>query len=288
MFKNKKISYIILLSAAVCILLLTCLYINSVPEPQINSSSEDIISSEVSSEIEETVQAEIIYYDKTWYDGEITAYSDVILPFCCDNPSYITETVFVGDSNTEGLALFEHLPAANVIGKHSMPVQGVTTDDYQLIAEDNPETEEDESQYITMLQVLGNIQPKRIVLNFGTNNAGKGASSDYFMHLYYNMVAQIKSVCPNTQIVIASVLPICAERENYDIRQDVIDHFNIALAEFCRTNGYGYLNYNEIFKDTESGYANTSYFSSDGIHLNGSGYRLLLDYVTNHQYNINR
>ena len=36
--------------------MLTCLYINSVPEPQINSSSEDIISSEVSSEIEEMLR----------------------------------------------------------------------------------------------------------------------------------------------------------------------------------------------------------------------------------------
>lgn len=237
---------------------------------------------------EHTVQAEIIYYDKSWYENEITNYSDVLLPFNSSNSDYLDETVFVGDSNTEGLALFEHLPYKNVVGKHSMPIQGFTTQDYYLVTEDNPETEEDESQYITMLQVLANKQPKRIIINFGTNNAGKDASTSYFSRTYSGVLEQIETVCPNTEIIIASVLPVCLERENLNIRQNVIDSFNIELAEICKTKGYGFLNYNEVFKDLETGYANTAYFSVDGIHLNGDGYRLLLDYAESHQYNVNR
>ncbi len=285
MFINKKTAYIVLTFALTAILAFTGIYIISVNSHNSDISSSESISSEVSSENEEIVQAEIIYYDKSWYDSQIINCSDIILPHNNSNPSYITETVFVGDSNTEGLALFEHLSWSNVIGKHSMPIQGVTTDDYMLISEDTPETEEDESQYITMLQVLANIQPRRIIINFGTNNAGKGADTDYFVYMYSNVLTQIKSVCPNTQIVIASILPVCSERDNYNIRQDTIDRFNIALADICRTNRYGYLNYNEVFKDTETGYGNTNYFSVDGIHLNGNGYRLLLDYAANHQYN---
>lgn len=287
MFKRRKISYIILTIALVLILSFTTIYALSQdnknePVP----SSSQIISSATPTVSEEPVQAEIIYYDKSWYDTEIVNYSDVILPYSNTNPAYISETVFVGDSNTEGLAVFEYLPYSNVVGKHSMPIQGVCKDNYQLIVEDNPETEEDESQYITMLQVLANIQPKRIIINFGTNNAGKDADADYFVYMYANTIAQIKTFCPNTQIVVASVLPVCEERENYNIRQDTIDRFNIALADYCRTMGYGFLNYNEVFKDSVTGYGNTSYFAMDGIHLNGSGNRLLLDYATNHQYNI--
>lgn len=166
-----------------------------------------------------------------------------------------------------------------------MPIQGVTKDNYLLVCEDNPETEEDESSYITMLQVLANIQPKRIVINFGTNNAGKDADADYFAYIYSSVLSQIKSACPGTKIVVASTLPVCSERDNYNIRQDTIDKFNIAIADLCREYGYGYLNYNEVFKDTETGYGKADYFSVDGIHLNGDGYRILLDYVTNHQYN---
>jgi len=288
LYKNKKTINTLLLVILIIIILFTCIYIILEISSDNSSVSSENISSESSSEDEEVVQAEIIYYDKTWYDNEIINYSDIILPYNNPDPDYIAGTVFVGDSNTEGLALFEHLSWNNVVGKHSMPIQGVTTDNYLLVAEDNPETEEDESQYITMLQVLANKQPDRIIINFGTNNAGKDASADYFVYMYSDVISQINAACPNTQIVIASVLPVCSERDNYNIRQDSIDKFNIALLDLCRTNGYGYLNYNEVFKDFETGYGNAAYFSADGIHLNGNGYRLLLDYATNHQYNINR
>ncbi len=256
------------------------IYLKSIPKmpPQPEKTPEPV-------ESEEAVQAEIIYYDKTWFDNEILNYSDVILPINTSSSSYLTETVFVGDSNTEGLANFYHLPAANVIGKHSMAIGGVTSGKYQIIVEDNPETEEDETQYITMLTALANKQPKRIIFNFGTNNAGKGASAVSFINAYKSTLTQIQAVCPNTEIVVASVLPVCLERYNLNLRQNVIDEFNIELANLCRETGLGFLNYNEVFKDSETGYANPAYFSSDGIHLNGDGYRLLLDYANNHQYN---
>lgn len=273
-----------MISILVAIIVYTGVYVISSQKPSPDISS-DTVSSETSSESEETVQADIIYYDKTWYDNAVINCSDIILPYNNENTGYISETVFVGDSNTEGLALFGHLSTNNVIGKHSMPIQGVPKDNYLLVCEDNPETEEDESSYITMLQVLANIQPKRIVINFGTNNAGKDADADYFAYIYSGVLSQIKSACPNTKIVVASTLPVCSERDNYNIRQDTIDKFNIAMADLCRECGYGYLNYNEVFKDTETGYGKTDYFSVDGIHLNGDGYRILLDYVTNHQYN---
>ena len=286
MFKNRKIIYTVLCTAFAAIVGFTAFYIVSASKTAVPPvSSQELISSATIIPSEETVQAEIIYYDKSRYDAEIANYSDVILPYGNANPSYLIETVFVGDSNTEGLSLFGHLAESNVVGKHSMPIQDFATDNYLLTAEDNPETEEDESQYITMLQVLANTQPKRIIINFGTNNAGKDASTDYFSYMYSQALMQIKTVCPNTQIVVAAVLPVCSERANYNLRQDVIDSFNISLAELCRSYGYGFLNYNEVFKDTETGYADTAYFSSDGIHLNKSGYRLLLDYAANHQYN---
>ena len=254
-------------------------------ETEIPPPPADITPVETEQPAQQIVQGEIIYYDKIWYEQEIVNYTDVILPYNNSNPAYFEQTVFVGDSNTEGLALFEHIAYSNVIGKHSMPVQGVCRDDYQLVAEDNPETEEDESQYITMLQVLAAKQPARIILNFGTNNAGKDADAENFAYMYEQVLSQIEAYCPYTEIVIASVLPVCYERDYYKIRQDSIDQFNIQLAAICREKGYGFLNYTEVFKDSESGYAKDAFFSADGVHLNGDGYRLLLDYAVNHQYN---
>ena len=248
-----------------------------------NISDMPGVSSEVT---EQLTQAEIIYYDKEIYIEEIAKYSDVILPLTSSpSESYISDTLFVGDSNTEALSGFGHLPDKNVLGKHSMDIKGFSEKAYIQIAEDDESTPQDESQSITMLQSLIARKPNRIIINFGTNNAGKGASADNFKALYADAIRRIKAACPDTQIVIAAILPVCEKRDNMDIRQSTIDAFNLSLAQLCREEGCGFLNYPEVFKDTATGYADAQYMSADGIHLNGDGYRLILDYAQKHQYN---
>jgi len=283
MFYRKKTFYIVLFLFGISVFSLITIY--AVKDFEKNAVIPETPVIQESSEPEVETQAEVEFYDKTVYDGEITNYIDVILPLNSPNAAYIDETVFVGDSNTEGLGAFGHLYTSNVLGKHSMDIQGVSSDPYIQVVEDNPETEEDESQYITMIQALANKQPKRIIINFGTNNAGSHAVADSFKATYADTLAQIQSVCPNTQIVVAAVLPVARERDYPKIKQDKIDEFNIALAQLCREKGFGFLHYPEVFKDSDTGYMNTDYVSADGVHLNGDGYRLLLDYASKHQYN---
>ena len=59
-------------------------------------------------------------------------------------------------------------------------------------------TEENESQYITMYNVLVSRQPQRIIINFGTNNAGAHAVPTQFAAVYKNALAQVQAACPNT------------------------------------------------------------------------------------------
>ena len=281
MFLRKKSFYILLMAFFITFFSFITINALNQPEPEVPVLPDE--NTELQPDT--VVQAEVDPYDKTIYENDILNYTDVILPLNSTNKNYLSETLFVGDSNTEGIGAFEHLPAHNVLGKHSMNIQGFTADDYLLTVEDNPETEEDESQYITMYNVLVSRQPQRIIINFGTNNAGAHAVPTQFAAVYKNALAQVQAACPNTRIVVAAILPVCKDRDYPKIKQDVIDLFNLELAQLCRENGYGFLHYPEIFKDTETGYANTAYFSADGVHLNGDGYRLLLDYAAKHQYN---
>lgn len=283
MLSKKKIFY--LLSVLFCISFFSLIIIFAL-DVSFSTSEPPAPTPVLEEQPDVETLAEIDPYDKTLYEVEIADYADVILPLnTVNSDAYLLETLFVGDSNTEGIGAFEHLPIQNVLGKHSMNIQGFTSDDYLLVTEDNPETEEDESQYITMYNVLVSRQPKRIIINFGTNNAGAHAVPSQFAAVYKDTLRQIKTACPDTEIVVAAILPVCKERSYPKIKQDVIDLFNLELAKICRENGYGFLHYPEIFKDGETGYANADYFSSDGVHLNGEGYRLLLDYTANHQYN---
>ena len=58
----------------------------------------------------------------------INEYSDVVIAESnTEDRNYFRETLFVGDSNTEGLAVYNHLSLQYVLGMTGMPIQQVTT-----------------------------------------------------------------------------------------------------------------------------------------------------------------
>lgn len=199
-------------------------------------------------------------------------YSDVILPYGCFDENYLNSTVFIGDSNTEGLSVYGYMPAENVLGKRSMTVGQVL--DTRFVAIDS-------GTDVTAIDAAKLLSPQRIVVNLGTNNTD-GTSLQEFVSQYRNVITALKTACPDSDIIIAAILPVGYYRENRSIKQSTIDSFNEALAQLCRDDGASFLNYTEVFKG-ENGYMNTEYVSADGIHLNSKGYSLLLDYVKTHQ-----
>ena len=70
--------------------------------------------------------ADTTYQDE--YTKLIAEYSDVVIPASTtEDRNYFRETIFVGDSNTEGLATYGHLSLQYVMGVTGMPINTVTT-----------------------------------------------------------------------------------------------------------------------------------------------------------------
>lgn len=209
------------------------------------------------------------------YAEKLSEYSSVIIPANdIDDEDYIKETLFVGDSNTEGISAYGFLPLQYVLGSTGMPIQGVTkTRCIYFYGYDEP---------VTMATAVGMLKPRRVILSFGTNNAG-GTTTKDFIKNYEGAIAAIEKSYPYCDIIVESILPVKKNRSYPDIKKEDIDEFNIALAKMCKDNGYMFLNSAEIFKGKD-GYAKSQYFSNDGIHLNTDGYKALLEYVENHKY----
>ena len=203
-------------------------------------------------------------------------YCDIILPYSADKQdNYLSDTLFIGDSNTAGLSSFGYLPLQNVLGKKSMGIQGVTGNSFVWFS--------GYTHPVTIVQSVKLLKPRRIIINFGTNNT-VGTTAKEFKSMYLKALNAIKRAYPYCDIIVAAVLPVGYYRENYSITQHTIDSFNIVLAEICREQGYRLLDYTEVFKDKENGYMLSDCVASDGIHLNNKGYHLLLEYINDHQY----
>ena len=209
------------------------------------------------------------------YIKKMSEYSSVIIPASdIDDEDYLKETLFIGDSNTEGISAYGFLPLQYVLGSTGMPIQGVTkTRCIYFYGYDQP---------VTMATAVGMLKPRRVILSFGTNNAG-GTTTKDFIKNYETAIAAIKKSYPHCDIIVESILPVKKNRSYPDIKKEDIDEFNLALAKMCKDKGYMFLNSAEIFKGKD-GDAKNKYFSNDGIHMNTDGYKALLEYVENHKY----
>ena len=206
----------------------------------------------------------------------IKEYDDVVIPESnTEDRNYFRETLFVGDSNTEGLATYNHLSLQYVLGMTGMPIQAVTTNKCMwFVGYEEP---------VTIPTAVGMLKPRRIIINFGTNNAGGTETTD-FIYYYNNVLDTIEKAYPYADIIVSAVLPVAKERDYPNITMQDIDEFNIALAEMCRERGLNFLNTAELFKDPENGFMKPEYIAKDGIHLSSDGYKAFLEYVGSHKH----
>ncbi|MEG1049903.1 MAG: SGNH/GDSL hydrolase family protein, partial [Oscillospiraceae bacterium] len=214
-------------------------------------------------------------YDSSLYTEGLKRFEKAIVPYNAEEyENYLADTLFVGDSNTAGLSSFGYLPLQNVLGKRSMAIQSVSTDEFVWFSgQDKP---------VSIIQAISLLKPRRVIINFGTNNT-VGTSVKDFASIYSSTLKQVKSAYPYADIIVASILPVGKHRENMHIKMQTIDSFNLALAQLCVDSGYYFLNLSEAFKSPDSGFMKPKYVAADGVHLNSAGYSVFLKYVADHK-----
>lgn len=278
----KKIASIVMVILVVTIVILSInIFINKlsnkavVPENSKESVSLQESIEESQEETQKVHEAIDLQYDKNLYSDNIKSFEAVILAYNLDiDKNYLPDTLFVGDSNTAGLSSFGYMPLQNVLAKPSMAIQAVRTKEFVWF-----------SGYSTPFTIVNSIpllKPRRIIVNFGTNNT-VGTSLKDFTSIYRKTLKDINESYPYADIIVAAVLPVGKYRVNTRIKMQTIDSFNIALAQICMEDGYKFLNTTEVFKDPDTGFMKPNYVASDGIHLNSVGFNALLEYITDHK-----
>ncbi|MEG3030302.1 MAG: SGNH/GDSL hydrolase family protein, partial [Oscillospiraceae bacterium] len=194
MFPRKRTASILALVLLIIIVILSMdIFINE--KPLDNSMAQSLSfssSSELSSNnsnIYHTVDAK---YNKDWYSSSLKSFQDILLPYNSEkDTTYLSDTLFVGDSNTAGLSSFGYLPLQNVLGRRSMAIQSVASKEFVWFSGyENP---------VTIIKAVSLLKPRRIIINFGTNNT-VGTSVQDFADIYQSVLALIKSAYPYCDI----------------------------------------------------------------------------------------
>ena len=218
-------------------------------------------------------------YDKDQNTIDTTQYSTTILELTADaGQTYVDETLFLGDSNTARMyRLFDYCTANNAIGSVGMTARSLSTFACAGF--------QGYSGYQTMAQAVALMQPKRVVLTFGTNDLGSSASTEKFIADYQAGIESIVQAYPSVDIIVNAIPPLGQSHSNQALTQAQVDEFNKALVELCQQKGWKFLNSAETLKDEATGYAKAGYVeSSDGIHLTRAAMDALFGYVRTHSY----
>lgn len=217
------------------------------------------------------------------YTIKTLSYADIVQPECglVDSTKYLPNVVFLGDSVTEGLDLYEN-PAkgvATVLG-----YRGAVPSDIVNRKSMNRYQSETVVATEVALDVIAQKQPQAVYLMFGANalatSADEAVEKGYFGY-YEQMISAIREAAgQEVQIYIQSMTPVTTDYTNTNLNNERIQRINQQLAQMALEQGCHYLDIYSALVD-DGGGLNPSY-TTEGLHLNSGGYSAWMDYLLRH------
>lgn len=186
---------------------------------------------------------------------------------------YFDDAIFVGDSITEGIKLYDVMDGVTVLASTGVNLKTLYTKDAVTL--------EDGSK-VPILDATAKYHPGKIYLMMGVNSLL--SDEETFREDYGKVVDTLVSQHPDAILYVQSILPVT---DNYQKRADAvadnakIDRYNQVLKELAEEKGVYFLNVAEVFKDAD-GCLPDSASPKDGIHFGSSWYRTWFDYLRTH------
>lgn len=218
-------------------------------------------------------------YDATKNTIDQGKFSATVLPETEDaGQEYIDTTLFLGDSNTARMyRVFDFCSYDNAIGSVGMSARSLQN--YACVKFSGY------GSYVTMPQAVALMQPRRVIVTFGTNDLDPNYSAASFAENYRAGLQAIADAYPAADIIVNAIPPLGRSHSNASLTQSQVDEYNKAIVEMCDANGWKFLNSAEALKDAATGYAKEGYVeSSDGIHLTRAAMDALFTYIRTHSY----
>ena len=185
--------------------------------------------------------------------------------------AYFADTVFLGDSRTEGFHLYSGLKEGEYLYAVGATVESVFTKD----------TQETEGGKVPILDALAELDCGKVYIMLGANELG-WPRSEAFHDQYGKVIDRIREDHPDAEVVIQSILPVSAAQEakgSY-VNNRRIQTYNTILEELALEKECPYLDVKEAVTG-EDGCLRPE-LTTDGVHLNTAGCREWLDYLRTH------
>lgn len=185
--------------------------------------------------------------------------------------TYFADVAFVGDSITEGIALYSSVKTNVVASK------GINLD--TIYKEDAIRTPDG---YVSVLTRLSQIKPKKIYILFGSNGVG-WFTPEHFSKRYSEFVDKIVAQHPDSQVYLQSITPVTqkySDTPKNNIDNNKINDYNKLIVSIAEEKGVYYLDIAFILRGADG--ALPDEVSGDGMHFSLDCYNKWFDYLKSH------
>ncbi len=191
--------------------------------------------------------------------------------------SYFDDTVLIGDSRTEGIVLYSGLSNLNAFAYKGLNVSKLDSEACITLPEYG-------GKY-TCYQAIEYTSFDNYYCMFGINELG-WYDLDVFIEDFSALVDYIKSVNPDANVYVESVMPVCKSRESGGdtvFTKEKVDEINSLLLDMCKKRkDCIFLDVGAAVRD-DDGYLPEE-GSPDGIHCNADYCKRVLQYIRCNRY----
>jgi lysophospholipase L1-like esterase len=135
------------------------------------------------------------------------------------------------------------------------------------------------------LHEVARFKPSKLFLLIGINDLANRIPEELVLENIFRIVADIKRRSPKTKVYVQSILPVNPGFKNfpegYELNESVVV-INTQLSKIGTKFGYTYIDLHQHFVNNE-GLMNEK-FSTDGLHLNLSGYQWWVKVLKDDKY----
>lgn len=206
--------------------------------------------------------------------GDTDIYSGTILTETARvDDSYFASTVFIGDSLTQGLSLFDVFDNFIQVAMLGINPQNALTEKFYDI----------NGEKVTMADAVEYYKPQKIYIMLGANGINTN-TTEWLIENYEILVDELMRRVTGCSIVIQSITPVTREKaaadpEHYSLEN--IHKYNDMLRDMAMRKGLYFLDVYSSIAD-EEGYMPSHLTSGDGIHMQREGYIFWYDYLMTH------
>ena len=102
------------------------------------------------------------------------------------------------------------------------------------------------SGYKTMPEAVALMQPRRVILTFGTNDLSSSYSASSFASDYAKGIKAVQDAYPSVDIIVNAIPPLGQQHSNQNLTQTQVDEYNKALVQMSQDNFSKFLNRAEV------------------------------------------